>query len=537
MSITKAQLAGIKEAQLQTQVLIPLFRAMGFRDVHLHQGSNEIGKDIVMWRPGDLGERVNYAVVAKAKNVSGKAAGPSSAAEVRFQIEQAFGTPWLDPTTAEQRWVDRCWVVCSKEIKNEAITAIEGVLRTTNLNKVTRFVDGDELWGLIQQHMPERAVIENLQQLQKILDGLDPNYKVVATTTGEFIVFPQKPGALEDHSLLLPENLVFDDTEEGRAAREGFESWRKKGTPVTVAARNIGHPPIPQVLVPLLGESAENITLVLGARHLPGPLLAKLSMEREDGGCAAMEYLHLEGIGGSEEVTYTNEEQPVPWKFNLTLNFAEQTFSLTYRIQPPLNVNQALAAYRFAQLLADGGTLELEHLPTGLRIIDQPVGPASFPRPSQRWIDALEKLVFIQERAKVLLAITEDDEVTSEVIDLIFSTAEIIESGSITHEGVSDITSRGVEELVRNLIEYFGDGSVHSIALQHEESQTVKIFGAEIELGPVTLTCGQVFLTAEDIESLKRGVKSLKPEASLPIRLTIVDGHPLQAWYPKWMSK
>lgn len=537
MAITRAQLAGMKEAQLQTQVLIPLFQAMGFRDVHLHQGSNEIGKDIVMWKPGDLGERVNYAVVAKAKKVSGKAAGQSSAAEVRFQIEQAFGTPWLDPTTAEQRWVDRCWVVCSKEIKNEAITAIEGVLRSTNLNKVTRFVDGDELWELIQQYMPERAVIENLQQLEKLLDGLDPNYKIIATTAGVFFVVPKRPEAVEENPLLLTGSFVFDDTEEGRAAREQFDNWQKKGTPATVAGRNMTRPPIPEMLAPILGDSAENFTLVLGERRLPAPLLAKLSIEREDGSRAVMEYLHFEGIGGNEEVTYTNEEQPVPWKFNVTLNFAEKTFSLAYKIQFPLNVNQALAAYRFMQLMADGGILKLEHLPTGLMIIDQPTDPASFRRPGQRWIDALEKLVFIQDRAKVLLAINEGEEVTLEVLDTIFSTAEIIESGSISHEGVSDITTRAGEDFGRNLLQHFGDGSVHSMAMQYAETQTVTIFGTDIEMGPVTLTCEKVFLTAEDVEALRNGLESLGPDSVLPVRLTIADGCPIRAWYPKWMPK
>jgi hypothetical protein len=51
-----------KEDQLQKEVLVPLFNAMGFKDVTIHQGRSELGKDIVMWKPGDLGERVNYAV-------------------------------------------------------------------------------------------------------------------------------------------------------------------------------------------------------------------------------------------------------------------------------------------------------------------------------------------------------------------------------------------------------------------------------------------------------------------------------------------
>jgi len=126
----------MKEKELQRDVLVPLFEAWGFRDVEVHQGTTEAGKDLVMWRPGDLRERLNYAVVVKAKPISGKAAGKSSAAEVRFQIEQAFSSEWYDSKTTKVQRADRCFVVCSKEIKKEAISAIQGVLNANNLDKV-----------------------------------------------------------------------------------------------------------------------------------------------------------------------------------------------------------------------------------------------------------------------------------------------------------------------------------------------------------------------------------------------------------------
>ena len=88
-----------------------------------------------MWRPGDLNERLNYAVVVKAKPISGKAAGKSSAAEVRFQIEQAFSSEWYDSKTTQAQRAARCFVICSKEIKKEAIAAIQGVLNTSNLEQ------------------------------------------------------------------------------------------------------------------------------------------------------------------------------------------------------------------------------------------------------------------------------------------------------------------------------------------------------------------------------------------------------------------
>lgn len=104
----------MEEKELQQDVLVPLFEAWGFNDVEVHQGTTEVGKDLVMWKSGDLGERLNYAVVVtvvvKAKQVSGKAAGKFSAAEVRLQIEQAFSSEWYDSKTTQAQRADRCFL-------------------------------------------------------------------------------------------------------------------------------------------------------------------------------------------------------------------------------------------------------------------------------------------------------------------------------------------------------------------------------------------------------------------------------------------
>ena len=110
------------EATLRRDVLIPRFKAMGFRDVfEYHGGAMEQGKDIVMWRDDPAGVRVNYAVVAKAKPVTGQATGSSSAAEVTFQIQQCLGQQYIDPAGAGQQSVHQCYVVCPHELKKEAL--------------------------------------------------------------------------------------------------------------------------------------------------------------------------------------------------------------------------------------------------------------------------------------------------------------------------------------------------------------------------------------------------------------------------------
>ena len=53
--LIKERIREMNEADLSTEVLIPLLRAMGFRDVtYCHGGSAEQGKDITCWKSSEL---------------------------------------------------------------------------------------------------------------------------------------------------------------------------------------------------------------------------------------------------------------------------------------------------------------------------------------------------------------------------------------------------------------------------------------------------------------------------------------------------
>ena len=130
MSLSRPEIEAMKESDLREKVLVPLVKAMGYKDVFLyHGGAQELGKDIVMWKPGDFAERVNYAVVAKAEKVSGKITGKSGAGEVRTQIEQCFGASYTDPVDGTEQRIAHCIVVSSALIGKEAVTAITGARR------------------------------------------------------------------------------------------------------------------------------------------------------------------------------------------------------------------------------------------------------------------------------------------------------------------------------------------------------------------------------------------------------------------------
>lgn len=161
--LDRLTIEGLKENRLRKEVLIPLFEAMGFRGISDHHGgSGEQGKDIVMWKNGVLEEREDYGVVVKAGKISGKARGKSSASEVFFQIQQCLGSAYPDLLTLRERPIDVCWVVCSGELTKEARVSLTHALKGTGYERSVRFIDGGELWRLVQAFLHKATAQPNL---------------------------------------------------------------------------------------------------------------------------------------------------------------------------------------------------------------------------------------------------------------------------------------------------------------------------------------------------------------------------------------
>jgi hypothetical protein len=183
MILTKDAVQQMSEDVLCKEVLIPLLRAMNFRDVtFVHGGSAEQGKDIVCWKEDELGTRQNIAIVAKAIKVSGKAkVAKGTTGEIVTQIQQCFGEPFLDPITAAPQPVHLCWIVTNQEIGKEGEKAIRSALMPNTLERNIKFVSGDQLWALVERYMPFAGIWEKLGDVGKTLSQLDSHYQPKVT--------------------------------------------------------------------------------------------------------------------------------------------------------------------------------------------------------------------------------------------------------------------------------------------------------------------------------------------------------------------
>ncbi|MBA3572394.1 MAG: hypothetical protein H0W34_10575, partial [Pyrinomonadaceae bacterium] len=230
--ITREQLGRISEDRLRKEILIPLFAQMGYGDVfEYHGGPLEQGKDIVMWKSGELRDRLNYSVVVKTK-VNGRASGAGSAGEVVAQIQQCFASPYRDPLTGEERRVDRCLVVVANRITKEFLNVVGPGLEAARLARVTEFVDANRLWDWIKSHQPEKttSIFAPFEELQTLLSEQCPGLGADIQISEEKMTFSLKP--IEPGATLPPQSIVLEfslEGEQGKKLREEYERCLKTG--------------------------------------------------------------------------------------------------------------------------------------------------------------------------------------------------------------------------------------------------------------------------------------------------------------------
>ncbi len=365
MNLSRARLSELDERSLREDVLIPLFKAMGFRDVSLHHGGSlEQGKDIVMWRPEAIQARANYGVVAKVTGITGRATGKSSAAEVYTQVKQCFGKPFIDPVTLEERPVDRVLVVTSGEIIKEARESLRSLLASDGYDRSVELVDGDKLWELIDAHLPQRVVIDQLSQAARTLEDLSPNYRVVSKTGSDGVTLslePKHPDAAAREPAAMKFTVAFPDTQEGRALKDAMEKWMKTGEAFEIPGGYVKDFEPPTFLESVMPKDAV-YSISLGPRASGHELIADLVAVSSDGSeSASLSHVQFRTLrGGAEEVVFSSSHQQAPWHFTLTLQDQGRRASISAQFDfSGCSVREEYDALKFLDVVSKGAELAI----------------------------------------------------------------------------------------------------------------------------------------------------------------------------------
>jgi hypothetical protein len=535
MSWTKQQLSDMKELQLQKDILIPLFQAMKYKDVHIHQGPSEIGKDIVMWKETDVSPRVDYAVVVKADKITGKVAGNSGVSVILTQIQQCVGKNYLDHITVEPRQIRQVYVVSSKEITKDAIEHIEGALSASRLNLLVEFIDGEKLWELIEKHMSERTVLYRLAQIKQICDEADPYYRIVPVMNGDTIsltIQPKDPNALKDHPLKFSPYFTFHKSPEGRAKQEEVEQSLKSGSQVTITKEYIENLGLPEFFSRFIDPSTmSDWRITIGS--LPPIMLTKIEMVCSDGERAEFDYIPLQRFDEEDGKTiYKNENQLVPWRIEVGLDKQTNPTHFNYHLKyEGVNINWALQGTLFERAMAKGGVLHIKSLETDLPLIGFNVQPKLFESPSAGWIELLEKLVFIQQKTRTLFSAPLGS-IDIEQAQGIYNVAYILENGRINFVPVPYLLKVTGKEGSQRLLQY---ANQEHFAFGIGREEVVTVLDKEIHLGRAIYKMGKVTLSKEDWEALKLFNETGTPEGGIEVTIMPLEDSETGLEFQNWL--
>ena len=140
------------EIKFTVEVLLPLFRNMGFIDVKYNHGQREFGKDVTFSEIDKFGVRRNYGVQVKAGDLSGEAG--SKIDKIIGQIGDAFSMPYIDTTSREKRYISDLIIAVSGRFTENAKDKIIEKVNRGNIY----FFDIDKIQELLTLHVKKTII-------------------------------------------------------------------------------------------------------------------------------------------------------------------------------------------------------------------------------------------------------------------------------------------------------------------------------------------------------------------------------------------
>jgi hypothetical protein len=529
--LTRSKFDQMKEAEFSKEVLQPLLKAMGYKDVfEYHGGSGEKGKDIVCWEVDELGLRRNMALVVKAVRLSGKVA---VASEVAAQIQQAFNDPYLDPVTGKAEQVHECWVVTNKDITKETQSSIRSIVGPL-YNRFVKFVDGNRVWSLVEEFLQPSLQVALMKVAERVRN-IDPYYYPKISLDDEKIAIELKekfPGASKvqpiEFSISIPEG------ETGKQADEAMRRLMASGVPATIPGSFLSYKATPEFLRALGLDLSDLETVTITTVPLQQRLPLSIIVDGENEDRVAIEFVELELVqGGNEEATLEGQDRMGLFRVKFVLNLSKMSATLDISIDyKELNAVQTWKALRFQRLLARSAKVTVIHAETEIELFRPKLTKNVWDEPNEAYMELIEKLAIIQRRLQRPIIIPQRS-IKRREAEVILDIYEVVTQGVISRTWTSlkiQIVPNEPEQLLAQLTQ----SAVASYRIEQEALR--ELFGEEISLGPATHT----FPSAR-IKNLRQVTTQLKQagaeEKAVTLHLVAADSDQVLIQYKKWMSE
>lgn len=492
----------------------------------------------------EIRDKITGAVYNKIIQVQSKATEKRFTAETadkfHYTCDENDLRYWLEGNTpvilvvSRPRTDEAYWVSVKSYFKDPEKRASRRVVFDKNRD---RFDERSAKALMDLASKPETTVREDWQRLRARLDVLDPHYRMIPSGDRSWSIQAKRSGGEGAPPFEISFRMAIPDTSDGREMLERYRRHVATGAELEIPQTYLKDVRLPDFMTQFVDFSkiAEG-RIVIGTRQVFDVGEVNVEVEGDDGERAALSHIKLDLVRhGTEEATLNNDRQRALWRVEFVWNIKEESARLNFTARGgKFNVRQQLEWMRFQRAFSRGGVLRMVNAETGIVAMEQRFPPGLLDPPSDVAIELVEKVLFIQGRARVLLSVP--DEINQEEIDEILTTEQLLKTGKITLRVKGEWKIAAYPELARRLLEIYGNGMPARLDW-HWEVGAVNLFGVEIEVGATDMYCEHTYLTEEDHEALKSFVALPQPEGTVPIVIKFVENSPIHASYPAWPPK
>lgn len=521
------------ETTLVKQVIIPLFQKLGMRDGRNNHGVTELGKDVVGWFPGLMGEAVNFVIVAKKGNVTG-----SVTKEVARQVRQAFNTPFAAGLDSMERIADQVWVVTNGSIPELSRNSIRSEV-SRDLQDRIKWLDGDELWNRWTQHFPI-----TLEQIRAQLQDHAKEISDPAILAREWVdehgrgieVRVKDPSQLTDRHTRGQIHFNFPDTSEGREAKERLLRHRRTGEPLELSGEYFTLR-LPEVLEQIVNDaqafdSSGLSTLTVSPAESPHRFPVKIEVICDDGDRAGLDFVEWRVLqAGTEEITFVNDQQAIPLRFKMVFpNFASDARYEFYPAERPLSSGWTVKVMDLHRCLNKAGVVKLTMLTSGKVL---PTSRHTANEPPDFTDQEYDHFVQLSAAEQILgqPIMYPEDELTPEDIDTVRLLLHLLRNPEVEE----DWNGAELEYLVtdpdpelQNLL----DGG--DMRLSIPADRTATLGNHSLHLGPVVQSVESLRLA--DIEETRRFVEKTGSGQAIHVRVVPGSSTKMRTTFLNWVD-
>ena len=475
--------------------LIPLLRAMGYREVEHYHGPRELGKDIVAWKKGNDETRENIAIVAKGgKKISAKASGELGT--IVTQINQAYDSQFSDMLTGEVQRIHRVYIATPADIRPNVREAIlESVGRATP-HRFIIFWHGTVLLDLLDKYLTDLSLPDELAGISKRLNELK-HFSIEPKFSNSNIYYNIQPKTSD--TILAKGTFIFPDTKRGREMQSAIDKFFEEGESFTIPGEFIQSFDHHDELVRIFGnEKPEYIKIGPSIPSEPYGIILEINTID---GPVIYDGLMIQAIksGTRKQVFKTNDNDPLLISINV-----EKMPDDTYRAQTSFRFqltgfksSRIRQATKIWGLFSNGFEFSIKDKISGNNILPS----ASFKdasSPDRNFIEYLDNIGFIENKLGWITEIPEDASLielsNAKKLRLILENGMYIEPFDEFNGQIDQENAR----LLINVLEINKQGSIGLTATSTRHS----LLGYSLNTGPSLTLLDPIISSKDNYENM-----------------------------------